>query len=123
MKLFIPPLTTKLELLESWMFTLHREYRNHDAWIQLGLPTEQHHNYHQPVGELASAALPVGTILQVDRIFIRKGAEDYDSVTFLVQGGPNKALLTKSRGGTAPKACRFWVKLEDANKMDVKVVE
>ena len=51
--------------------------------------------------------LPVGTLLRMDRIYIRKNAEYYDSVTFVIQ---ECSLIKKGNP-------RFWVKLKDANKM------
>lgn len=51
---------------------------------------------------------PVGTQLSVDRIYIRRGAESFNSVTFrTTKICPEKIL----RSG------RFWVKLKDANKI------
>jgi hypothetical protein len=56
--------------------------------------------------------LDPGTVLKVSRIFIRKGASNYDSVTFT---GEVKKF------GVLRKV-RFWVSLEDANNVDAKVV-
>lgn len=52
--------------------------------------------------------IPKGCILTVDRIYIRKGAKAYDSVSFWVEGLiPNKKV-------------RFWVSLNDANNIEYK---
>lgn len=48
-----------------------------------------------------------GTILEVDRIYIRKGAADFSSVTFKIRGD---------------KVVRFWAKLNDVNKICCSVV-
>jgi len=48
--------------------------------------------------------LKKGTVLEVDRIYIRKGAADYSSITFRIKGGK--------------KSPRFFAKLEDVNKME-----
>jgi hypothetical protein len=56
--------------------------------------------------------LPKDTILKVDRIYIRQGSEDFDSVTFRISDCPNKDLIKK----------RFWVKLDDANKLEFEPV-
>lgn len=50
-----------------------------------------------------------GTVLEVDRIYIRKGASDFSSVTFRIKGGK-----------TSP---RFWAKLEDVNKIEATIQE
>ena len=55
--------------------------------------------------KMITTTLPKGVILVVDRIYIRKGANDYSSVTF-------KAPELKKR---------FWVKLEDANNLNFSV--
>jgi hypothetical protein len=49
---------------------------------------------------------PVGTILEIDRIYIRKGTPEFNSVTF----------KTKINN----KTYRFWVKLDNANKIEFK---
>lgn len=48
-----------------------------------------------------------GCTLTVDRIYIRKGASEYDSVSFFVEG-------------LAPKKIRFWAKLDDCNNIEFK---
>lgn len=53
------------------------------------------------------ATLPEGTILTIDRIYIRKGKSDYDSISFYAQ-----------IPGIAKKK-RFWAKREDVNTMMV----
>jgi len=57
------------------------------------------------------ATLPKGSILTVDRIYIRKGIKEYSSVTFYVRN----AGLPKTG-----KQHRFWVKLADVNTMVVE---
>lgn len=49
--------------------------------------------------------LPTDSELTIDRIYIRKGASDYSSVSFWVKLPTNK------------KKIRFWAKLEDVNKI------
>lgn len=51
--------------------------------------------------------LPRQTCLIIDRIYIRKGSPDYDSITFRIAECPDKKLVK----------ARFWVKLRDANKI------
>jgi hypothetical protein len=46
--------------------------------------------------------LPKGTVLELDRIYIRKGAKEFSSTTF---------KLRKEK-------VRFWVKLADANRIE-----
>lgn len=49
--------------------------------------------------------IPSGTVLYVDRIYIRKGSEDFSSITFRVEKFPDK------------KNHRFWVKLHDSRSI------
>jgi len=57
--------------------------------------------------------LPAETRLVVDRIYVRKGAPDYASVTFRIKSSPQKELNKK----------RFFVSLSDANKILFKEEE
>lgn len=62
--------------------------------------------------------LPAGTVLQVDRIYLRKGSEDFDSLTFLLVDSPDERLKPwkKIKTGASASfkgAVRFWLKLRD----------
>lgn len=114
--LYIPTIGDSFTLAEDWTFTLHDEYRNTDmrsiiegeAFQQLVL----RHNWKD-----VQVTLPKGSVLKVDRIYIRKGVGDYDSITFWLTDCPNKAWAPKKAGGTAAGRGRFWVKLADANNI------
>ena len=64
--------------------------------------------------------IPSGTVLKVDRVYIRKGAEDFSSITFIISISPDKRLATKKFGGTASKTIRFWTKIKETRKMNIK---
>lgn len=66
--------------------------------------------------------LDAGTILRVDRIYIRKGIGEYDSLTFCIDDCPDKELVTKKKGGTAARQIRFWARLDNVNTMDCTIV-
>jgi hypothetical protein len=53
--------------------------------------------------------LPAKTELGVDRVYIRKGARDFSSLSFIIKNGKFKGA-------------RFWAKLQDVNCIDVKQV-
>ena len=55
----------------------------------------------------AAVSLPRGTELTIDRIYIKKGAPTYDSITWRITDCPNKKLIK----------ARFWTKLKDANRI------
>ena len=111
MKVNVPTLGTELALSEDWTFTLHAEYRNYDFWAAV---SDRDYPYGNADGSI-SVTLPAGSKLKVDRIFIRRGAGDYDSMTFWLVDCPNKEWAPKKVGGTATNRLRFWVKLDDAN--------
>lgn len=55
------------------------------------------------------ATLPAGSELTIDRIYIRKGASDWSSITFYLQKHPHAVFKKKPR---------FWVKLADCNRIE-----
>lgn len=57
--------------------------------------------------------LPAGSVLSIDRIFIRKGANDWSSLTFFLKEHPTLSFKKKPR---------FWVKLLDCNKIEFEPV-
>jgi hypothetical protein len=91
MRLFIPTIGQILELEKEWTVELKKEYRN-DKMIE---------------AHGANITFPVKTQFAVDRIYIRQGGRDYDSVTF--------------RTVTEPKG-RFWVSLSKANEIEFNFI-
>lgn len=129
MKIFIPKLGTKLTLSKAWTFNLHDERRNEAFWLAVhGKPVREtfyygyNGGYHTSPVKTATATstahkpakpmkttLPKGTVLLIERIYIRKNASEFDSITFRI-----------TKGGSVP-AGRFWVKTEDINnKLDAE---
>jgi hypothetical protein len=126
MKLFIPAITTKMVLTAPWTFTMFMEDRNNKLigelltfdW-DLKRPAKDSDGYYKFVWEakeLGPCTFPIGTRLSVDRIYIRKGQKDFDSISFNVQ------IDSSWRGKPKVIKGRFWVKLEDANKIDMDLV-
>lgn len=142
MKLFIPELGTQLKLTEDWTFDLHAEHRNatvgqmngykleyipqrfpewkggqpypiyvpgmHDWWVKEGVE-----NTH-----IIPVTLPVGTILKVDRIYIRKGAKDFSSISFFISGAPKVTTQKNQYRNAVTRPVRFWAKLSDCNTIE-----
>jgi hypothetical protein len=118
MQLFIPELGTLITLAEDWTFRITNEKRNTSLAKLMG---RQSADYYYPFGtienpidegqygrrripiEPGNYTVAAGTTLEVDRIYIRKGNEEFSSVTF----------KTAIKG----KLIRFFVSLEDANKI------
>jgi hypothetical protein len=71
--------------------------------------------------------IPAGTVLAVDRIYIRKGSSDYSSITFYAKElGEVMVRGRRWYRGDKPKkkkALRFWAKLEDCNRIKFERTE
>ena len=125
MKIFIPPLTTKLQLEEPWTFGLYSEHRN-DKFIDIlrhegyQIPHKNKPaNYWSDTAQLlCNFTLPPGTILSVQRIYIRMGQKGFDSVSFAA----NVNLCDPSLGKFVIAKGRFWAKLEDVNTINATVL-
>jgi hypothetical protein len=64
--------------------------------------------------EHATVTISAGAVLSVDRIFIRKGMDDWSSLTFFLKELP---------GATFKKKPRFWAKLHDCNNIEFDQVK
>ena len=121
MKLYIPEIGDVITLSEDWSFTLYSESRNLELWlITTGESREKYYeieNEHwkqwrlsNPNTRWAQCArnvpymFPKGTQLKIDRIYIRKGAEEFSSLSFFTTINNKKV--------------RFWAKLTDVNKIE-----
>lgn len=134
MKLYIPALGDELELTKDWTFDLYAEDRNLSLIAVIEGKTKSdfddmeiydavHPNdpyYRKYVHRNKSGVdwsqypkkvtIPAPATLIVDRIYIRKGAERFNSITFRV----------KSCYDPKFEKCRFWAKLDDVNTLEVK---
>jgi hypothetical protein len=111
MKIYIPEIGDVFVLTKDWWFDLHLEYRNATAWeTWTGKKLETKYHFGATIKE--KVKLPVDTRLTVDRIYIRKGAKEFSSVTFrCLEPGKKKGSI------------RFWAKLKDVNKIEADVEE
>jgi len=117
-RITIPTIGSDLILAEPWAFMLYHEGRNAKFLTSLGHTFGQgievdsgRENYQgDRLKDTASeVALPTGTKLKVDRIYIKKGAGAFDSVTFSMKKG--------NYPGDKQKSGRFWAKLNDVNRI------
>jgi hypothetical protein len=119
MRLYVPSIGNKLKLTADWEFPLFSEYRNYDAvrFLHPDISIERHYG-----SDLQSVAttLPVGMVLQVARLYVRRGKGDYDSITFKIVHHPGH--VTKNGKYNGPK-CQFWAKLEDCNFIEFEPEE
>lgn len=105
MRLYIPALGDKIRLIQDWTATINIDYRNR-SFLELMLGKIDFIDWH---GD-RFITIPANTILTVDRIYIRKGANNYDSITFNIHQGLNPHMPKGKK--------RFWVKLNMANTIE-----
>jgi hypothetical protein len=120
-KLFIPTIGTQLVLAEPWTFKVYSEYRNADI-----LSMVNHVQQRYGVHHVNNLTLPVGTVLTVDRIYIKKGMPDFDSITFRASDYATNSVdefFAALADFKIKKSIRFWVKLADANTIVYKSQE
>lgn len=128
MKMYIPSIGDRICLKQDWPFTLYAETRNESLgealkffdgrlWVDGRNKWGYRENaqgklvYETPrCRPVAQATIPKSTVLTIDRIYIRKGAKEFNSVTFCVNDA-------KTIFGVKGKV-RFWAKLDDVNKME-----
>lgn len=123
--LFIPPLGTELTLAEPWTFDLYDEHRNSSLIETLGLEFDRKATPRER-DRSASVTLPAGSVLKIDRLYIKKGQGDFDSVTFFLKGAKTKGRMASYSWGGVPRkykvparAVRFWAKLACVNKIQL----
>jgi len=87
---------------------LQDSYRRNTIWS--AEDTEKYHKYRElaDVPIFCPVTLPESTVLSVDRIYIRKGASEYSSISFYLKSHPHISLKKKPR---------FWAKLDDCNNI------
>ena len=121
MKLHVPDIGESLTLSKDWSFSLMGEYRNlgfleEVDQLKASLPTDTR-RYRSLVHDTPiPVTLPKGASLTVDRIYIRKGAAEFSSLTFLLPVTPQIKKHFDYTG--TKKSFRFWVKLTDANNIE-----
>ena len=120
MRFFIPTIGTKIKLLDDWSFTLYNEYRNITLKTAFGIVGHPNRWQNNPITMATyNAILIAGTVMSVDRIYIRKNAKEFDSITFKILSSSDERLQKKQ--GSHGYG-RFWVKLDDANNINADIV-
>jgi len=126
----IPDIGTLVRIQEDWTFRLYNESRNDSLMEALGidwrLPISSggfHGRYSRRGGDVYEVTLRAGSLLRVDRIYIRQGGKErkrYSSVTFNLQKG-GSGVYNGTEVLFKRKGARFWAKLSDVNRMRVQV--
>lgn len=101
MKIFIPTVGTTFKLKKDWSFTLYHEYRN-ETLLEINNIVRKEEKYSKKLYDWVLAetpmVLPKDTELKVDRIYIRKGKNEFDSITFILKGAKTKPRTVKRKG-------------------------
>lgn len=135
MKLFVPEIGTVLQLTKDWWFFLYTERRNEALAVAAGFSYETSRPWNMRTDVAANdgwlkaksyydwykrVTLPAGSILTLDRIYIRKGVSDFSSLSFNLDRksvNPDFSLFAE-RINTMKGRCRFWAKLADVNTIE-----
>ena len=139
MKLYIPEIGDQIKLIADWTFDLYNEDRNTTLMKKVNDTREVPHWNQSPTA--ITCTIPAGSILKIDRIYIRKGQEDFNSITFFwvgehipahseeitypaprEQGLPDRTIRTGRFVNVPKRPVRFWVKMDDANKIEFEQV-
>lgn len=83
------------------------EHPDTKTTYRVRIPGVVYGHVHTPI------TLPKGSVLIVDRIYIRNGGSEYDSITFRLAETPTE----KPKGKKS--LCRFWAKLRDVNQIHI----
>lgn len=111
----IPDIGTEITLAEDWKFNLFKEQRNNSLFERKNIKMDR----------TITIILPKGTVLRVDRIFIRQNMSDYSSLSFYIISSPDTDLnptipVPKENisSFSVGKIVRFWAKLDEVNKIE-----
>ena len=116
MILYIPSLGTQITLAAQWTFTLVNEPRNDSLRNLLGILIPEPNWRATRAPDPIKITLPIGTVLSIDRYYIRQNNESHDSITFNLVSHPDFPPTQKT------KLARFWVHLRDANYMRIEEI-
>lgn len=114
MKMFIPAPGDKIRLLQDWTFRLFGEHRNTDLIDAFELTINRWSGK-----DHLMVTLPAGTVLKIDRVYIKGPYPEYNSITFRTVASPDGRLANRRMGGNKDgKSRRFWAKLADVNTIE-----
>jgi hypothetical protein len=107
-RLFIPQVGNQLKLIANWDCKIFNDRLNKKVFSGLNIDVTGEDSRNSTV----DITFPKGTVLKVDRLYVRAPASSYDSITFSIASCPIKSLVK----------ARFWVKLMDANKIEFEEI-
>lgn len=108
MKFFIPEIGFKFKLTKDCEVRLFHEHRNKTAFHNFNIKLDTN-----KINCFEKVTIPAGAILDVDRIYIRNGADDFSSLTFVWSNPKVGGKMFFGKSGV-----RFWIKLEEVNNFE-----
>lgn len=127
MKLYIPTVGDSIVLTADWHFDLYNEDRNETLMEFFNDKRPMSSRWGNRVDmDSVPCMIPAGATLKVDRLYIRKGQGEFDSITFMWVGNSIPAKIVHGTNWrnepitrrVAKKPIRFWVKLPCANNIE-----
>lgn len=111
-KVWIPRCGDGIRLTAPWTVSLTNEYRNAKmihavTGRELTGSSMDFRHHAKPI---CSVTFGAGAELVFDRVYIRQGADNYASTTFIVKDTADGALVGQ----------RFWVGVDDANRIEAE---
>lgn len=131
MKFYIPDVGSRLKITQDFLPELIWEHRN----IEVILAVPSHGKRYDELyaadryEDICDRSYPVlfraDTILSVQRVYIRKGASDYSSLTFHILESPDKHFSLKKHGGTWDSTGKrtFFLSLDEVHKMEFEPID
>lgn len=110
MQLYIPNIGEHITLASDWTFRLFNESRC-QPFLDCPAQAEKVDNPTYAISEVKHCTLPAGTVLAVDRVYLRQGLDAFASISF---------RITKTTAPwVAKQRKRFWAKLDDVNQLQI----
>jgi len=107
----VPDIGDCIKLSKDWIFYMQKEYRNKLDLDQFGTGKKMEKDsiqFYKDHDSFNEVLIPKNSILKVDRIYIRKGAVGFSSITFILSNISGKKI----------KSQRFWAPLRECNKIE-----
>jgi hypothetical protein len=116
MKMYVPACGDFITLKKDWAFKLYHEGRNDKLWEQ-ETGEDFYRHWREPTPPPIEVKIKKGTLLEIDRVYIRQHAkiatsdeDNYDSLSFKKYDEKGKTI-------------RFWAKLSDVNTIEFDPAE
>jgi len=119
--MYIPQIGDTIQLTADWKFDLYNETRNETLMRFIKDERVSEMNDWRRIITAESFVIPAGSKLKIDRIYIRKGQDDFSSVTFFWVDKRTESYIEECWGKQVKKPARpvrFWTKLDDVNNIE-----